>query len=587
MTKSASEITAYLKARPERWAAFQEWWDEDWSWDALPTKLQYEAIGKISLQDYWGDQESRLIEFGGRRWTIVHLPPCDRNGTTCSAWSDMKADLFWSVIEQQLPNVSLPIKDVMFVHEITPQPALFHGVVFPEWRKDLGPKIISAHFEKCLFLGWCAFSNLKIANSFFDNARFIGDATYFDSTEFLTGAHFSGVQILSGSIVTFSEAKFDGEAHFRGSRLSWPSFNNAVFGGGCDFSDAICVDSGIYFTGAEFGGGYAHFDRIVVNGVADFSFAKFNSVASFTDAEFKYDVYFRSDKGGKFAAAADFNGAVFNRVADFSGRSFNQTTDFRGARFGGLPMFYDCELVGETLFDASSFAGRPWLAALDESTVERELEREERERIRRRQIRFNSSVFERKSVTVDKLSSKVPPRVTWNSRAKAFELAFRALRRLAAMIGNVDDEMNFHSLELDARRARTDVPLFERSIILLYRWFSDYGRSMWRPIWVFVALAAIIVSLVTPFTWHALDQAKLLRRNIDIPGQAEVAMYIARNFIPPPAVWSENLGRSWAIGLNDTARSLLSLLGTFQTLMFVGFVSLFLISMRRRFRIRD
>jgi uncharacterized protein YjbI with pentapeptide repeats len=587
MAKSLDEIIKNLKAQPRRWAAFQDWWDEDWSWEGLPSNEQLgrPPTGKATLQDYWRDQEGELIEFAGRRWTAVHLPPCNRDGTVVSEqWPRAKGEVFWRAIEERLPSVSLPIKDTIFVEQIDPTPALFYGVVFPEWKKDQGERIISAFFEKCLFLGWCSFSRARIANSFFDDARFIGDAAYFDDAEFLRGGHFSRVKILC-SPSTFSKAKFRGSASFRESELNWPNFHDAIFEDGCDFSDALLVDSGAHFVGSEFNGGYAHFDRVHFDGVADFSFAKFNSVASFTDVEFKYDAYFRCDKGGKFAAAADFNGTAFHRTADFSGRSFEGTTDFRGAKFGGLPMFYDCELARETLFDGGNFNTQLWRKPIDDSSIERTLEDEERERIRRRQIRFND--IRQRMGGKDDSSSKVSPGSTWNRRAKSYELAFRTLRQLSAAAGNVDEEMDFHSLELGARSARSDVSRFERCIILLYGWLSDYGRSMWRPIWVFLALATVTVTLATPITVRALDEARLRQKNIEVPSNAEVGIYIARNFIPPPPVWSENLGRTWASGFSDRSRMLLSLVGTLQTLVFTGLAALFLIAMRRRFRIRD
>jgi hypothetical protein len=110
---------------------------------------------------------------------------------------------------------------------------------------------------------------------------------------------------------------------------------------------------------------------------------------------------------------------------------------------------------------------------------------------------------------------------------------------------------------------------------------------MWRPIWIFLTLATVTVTLATPVTLHALDEVRLRQKNIEVPSQAEVRIYIARNFIPPPPVWSENFGRSWTSGLSDLARVLLALIGTLQTLAFTGLAALFLIAMRGRFRIRD
>jgi uncharacterized protein YjbI with pentapeptide repeats len=587
MPKPTPEEIEYLRKDTERWAAFQKWWGEDWSWDGLPSKmkLQTEDGSAASLQDYWRDLEGSLVEFGGRRWTIAHLPPCDSSGNVCPDWQDLKSDKFWSAIWARLPEVSLPLSDAIFVDGIKPQPAMFYGVAFPMWRASKDNKIISAHFDKAIFFGWCDFKGLRIAHTFFDEARFVGDALYFSNAQFLSGAHFAGAHLLSSSFVTFSEADFAGGANFDRATIKHADFTRARFHDGCNFSETNFAGSGPHFVGAEFGGGYAHFDRSICDGVADFSFAKFDSVASFEDAEFKYDAYFRSDKGGRFASAADFNGAVFNRTADFSGRAFSQTTDFRTAKFKGLPMFYDCELVGETLFDAEGFKERPWRTPINETTYEHEIERDHRERVRRRQIRFNDPMFRHRRVDLKQLSDNVPKHLAANRLAKDYEHAFRALRRLTASVGNVDDEMNFHALELDARSARTDVPPFERGIILAYRAFSDYGRSMWRPVWTFLVIATLVVLAATPLTWHAINQYTLTLKAIAPPTRVEVGMFLARNFIPPPPVWSENLGRAWSVGLDDIAQILLLMLGTLQTLTFVGFVTLFVIALRRRFRI--
>ena len=258
-------------------------------------------------------------------------------------------------------------------------------------------------------------------------------------------------------------------------------------------------------------------------------------MASFTDAVFRYDVYFRSDKGGTFAGAVDFNGAVFDRTADFSGRTFNQTTDFRRASFKGLPLFYDCQLVTETLFDIrANFVSRPWLNPIDDPTMEHNIEREERERVRRRKIRFNDMGHRMREVR--ELPPKVVRAITLNGTAKSYELAFRTLRQLSATVGNLDDEMDFHALELEARRARSDVALFERGVIVAYKGLSDYGRSMWRPIWVFLMCSTATVSAVAPIVRHAIKPARLSARAIDIPSYVEIVTYLFRNFIPPPPV---------------------------------------------------
>ena len=108
-------------------------------------------------------------------------------------------------------------------------------------------------------MGWCDFQHRSFSRTSFENAKFIGDAVYFSNATFSGWANFSRVKVITG-LSTFSDAVFNTSASFRDSQLEWTDFNEVKFLDGCDFSDAIWA--GIHFKGAEFGGQYAHFDRI-------------------------------------------------------------------------------------------------------------------------------------------------------------------------------------------------------------------------------------------------------------------------------------------------------------------------------------
>jgi len=85
---------------------FKEWWDT-YHWDAL-AEIAFHSEGVdgevATLQDYWREEEVRLIEFGGRKWTSLHLPPVDLDGNPCpeDAYEKAKAEPFWRSVEEKL-----------------------------------------------------------------------------------------------------------------------------------------------------------------------------------------------------------------------------------------------------------------------------------------------------------------------------------------------------------------------------------------------------------------------------------------------------------------------------------------------------
>ena len=238
------------------------------------------------------------------------------------------------------------------------------------------------------------------------------------------------------------------------------------------------------------------------------------------------------------------------------------------------------------MFERSAFVARPWQAPLTEVTRQAFAESENHERVLKRKLRFNDMHNHFRGLKRDEFDSKVPTSVLWSKRARLFENAFQALRQHCASNGNVEDELNFHALELDARSARNDIPIFDRIIILFYKWFSDFGRSMWRPIWILLCLVPIATLAVGEYIAHYIDGEKIIIAGVPNPSQSEFYIFAIRNFIPPPPVWSENMGRTWLVGLSDTAKMVMFALGTLQTLTFGILVALFLIALRRRFQIR-
>ena len=59
---------------------FIEWWDRDYSWQGLSNhERDYER-----LRVKWTRRGApTLVDFAGRSWTLVHLPPFDKDGNQC------------------------------------------------------------------------------------------------------------------------------------------------------------------------------------------------------------------------------------------------------------------------------------------------------------------------------------------------------------------------------------------------------------------------------------------------------------------------------------------------------------------------
>lgn len=151
------------------------------------------------------------------------------------------------------------------------------------------------------------------------------------------------------------------------------------------------------------------------------------------------------------------------------------------------------------------------------------------------------------------------------------EFAYRSLQVQTSRIHNVEDELRFYGLGLDARRANGNIRLAERWFTFFYRHLADYGRSIVRPlIWMAAVLVLCVLALFV-YLPHARPLSEIwdavffaLSRYVE-PGKAEI----------------------------PTGSSLGSLSGTFvaQKIAYVQPISLFvfgalsLIALRRRFQL--
>ena len=202
-----------------------------------------------------------------------------------------------------------------------------------------------------------------VHNKSYENAQF--EITEFDSTLFLES-------------VSFDSAVFLDTAHFEHSQFSQnASFKSAVFKGVTLFLGSKFEDD-VSFRSATFGSILAFVFMPDVEGVLDFSRARFHQSISIGDAtNFRKQVYFNGAEfegpayidgntfhgnvsflratfeaevsiSNSFKAFADFTGTVFDSTVRFSGR-FDKNASFKQASFGGKVSF-DRVVLPDTLY---------------------------------------------------------------------------------------------------------------------------------------------------------------------------------------------------------------------------------------------
>ncbi len=453
-----------------------------------------------------------------------------------------------------------------------------------------------ASFEESAFMGLSLKGATFKSNSLFRAIKLKGELTFtevtsqglaaFKHSEFAASdfsksdfreADFSD-SIWSGTL-NFSDSRFAGTITFRGSQTTGElQAIKTKFNGLASFNS--CKLSRIRFTGAEF------FEACT------FSDADFGNASAFSNAIFHSD----ADFSGKtpFASTASFSGAHFQKRVNFSNRKFTDTTDFSGAIFEGTPKFEGAFLHEDTTFSGSKFNEGP--APLRASWLSTPI---------------RTSAFSDGWLTQYKSAAfsfrRIPPllslrwpgmrqaRLSQDRATEQFETAYRTLKRLCANIGNHEYEAKFNALELRAKRARSDQLPIERFLSFAYDKISNYGQSVQRPItallfgWV-VAAALYLSFLMPPYSrdFPGLNCTNISMHTLSYLNLfGEVFVAVGRQFLP--SLFSPISG---AITAPDWLRCaaashpvLFFAIGIAQTAFFLSCAGLFLIALRRRFRI--
>lgn len=386
---------------------------------------------------------------------------------------------------------------VNFFEHVFEEAVDFSGCLFP-WTVDFGQAKFKfergTSFGDAIFSGPVRFGGAEFSGTAgFNDATFSGPAS-FEGARFCRDARFnratfSGPAIFDGAIFAW-DAEFNG-ANF--SRTATVEFRPEEFCGHAWFNDAtfsgIAVFSGFTFSrdalfnGAKFLRG-VEFSQVTFSGDVWFDDARFSWVVflsvifsgsygntRFRDAEFSEPVEFSQVT---FSNDANFSMVHFRKGAQFNNKvTFSRNVWFDQCNFEGATDFRGAEFARDASFNAATSDGAFSLADAQFAGVPDFIQMSFRVPVRLDNLRVDK---ERRSQKVD----------GWERAAR-----YRALKKIAIESHDHFREQDFFASEVKARRG-TDDPVWGArwGFGLAYELFSDFGRSISRPL---IALAALSI----------------------------------------------------------------------------------------------
>jgi hypothetical protein len=337
------------------------------------------------------------------------------------------------------------------------------------------------------------------------------------------------------SSVNFSNHPFKFHADFHDFLFpAYACFDGALFENGADFSNAV-MNEGADFIAVTFGGD-SHFKNTRFKAPATFSKTTFERMANFSEAKFCELVKFTDTT---FSGWADFSKAIFSKEADFGVRVFSKKSkfddaifkervDFKRAHFGtSNPNLAEEEEAGEVSFFQTEFKKSADFKGAQFYVKKADFRAIQAERFfSLNSVKFHHCVPDfvqahfqeapllehfkiplKRPTNIDKIAkevlkkekSELPPR-------------YRALKRLALQGNDHEREQDFFAAELLSLRGVEDFPRGKGAERYwggkFYQWLSDFGRS------AFIPLRLWLITIALSFSIYAFDHWLNLTVNI-------------------------------------------------------------------------
>ena len=409
------------------------------------------------------------------------------------------------------------------------KPLNLWGVVFPgpvDFRRYAGEEnaLPGVWFDGGMFGGRALFSK----------CAFSGIAS-FDRTTFRDGAHFDKVTF--GGLALFSDATFCTPALFdRATFAVLARFDRARLSRGARFVRAVLHAA--LFAGATFGD-EARFDEATFSGYqSSFLWARFKGLAVFRYAVFSGHVSFQE---ATFDGDALFNGDPTGEGRVRAADMFPATVEFRSANFGGRANFTNRRFLSATDFRDATFQVAPEFhdAVLSQNT------------------RFAGTRF---------LDRKGTEYVDAAMAYRTLKLAMESLRAR-------DEEALFYGYEQQSLRASKDTARSVKLFSWLYEKTAMYGQSFVRPVvWLLVIFA--VFSLVYLATLHSGS-------TIAWEDGERALRFALQQVFQPFGAFRGSLRQSATAPVPLG----LALVAALHSLLTFAFLALFLLALRRRFRL--
>jgi uncharacterized protein YjbI with pentapeptide repeats len=330
--------------------------------------------------------------------------------------------------------------------------------------------------------------------------------------------------------VLFIGASFSGIARFLGASFGRDAIlDGASFGGDATFEEAS-FGGDATFEGASFGGD-ATFEEASFGGLAWFEDASFGDFAKFDRASFGRLSFHTGgrDRAGATFSTVSFVGAKFSGEVHFHNRKFLRATDFTRAYFERAPEFHGCTLHQDTFF---------------------------------------------------------PEQANFRDRSGAVAaLAYRTLKNAMATVHARGEEAKFYVLEQKSLLRDKDTPLSVKFFSVLYWLAADYGQSVLRPLFgVLITFAAFLAIYVAFLLFYLDPPSRFVFSTIDF---WDLLRFSLRQVFRPFEVFSLRVAAP-AEGVHEVLRMVplpLALLAALHSVLTLSFVALFLLALRRRFKL--
>lgn len=487
--------------------------------------------------------------------------------------------------------------EVSFYQSLFLGRARFTGATF-SGNTIFGGAIFSkgGHFEFATFSGeinfrWAQFFRVGV----FSQAVFSRVADFSDSS-FFDGVVFDGC--LFWAIATFNRATFAGEM----TGLTW---GLTLYYGERTHAFRPLRRKYTFADDQErdadrgYNRGCASFFQCTFTGVAWFTSAGFHSGCHFDETKFADDVGFW---GARFLGRMDFSSAVFSKTASFGNITWPEAARhwhgaFNRTRFQGPARFQTASgnegFRAMAAFDGVAFEDEvvlDWpresaadqafdvqrMAARDAARMDAEKWTEEELLDRRNRANAGNQI----AALVTEREKRERERNCRDCRLRELERGCRALRQAMEKASDKPRERMFHRYEMFARTSLHSMLWSEKIVSLFYRWLSNYGDSIARPLgWLLVVLLPIFGVIYT--VWGVVTvSCEVLLSGL----RYGLAVSAARLF--PIGPWNSEKNPLYQM-LIKKSPILFPTVATLESFLGVILIFLLALAIRRRFHVRD